>query len=531
MAVDPQSNGSIIYISASGKGLFKSLDSGETWTFLPSSPVVSPATLPAIWTPLAVDPMHEGAVYYGTDHGLYISKDGGSTWSASTNGFASTDTQIEDVAFDPLNQDSVFVLAGAAFEGGGDLYESTDGGNSWALLSTNLDALRVIPSLASATTLYLSGFTQHSVYASTDGGRTFSPSDSGMAAICPPAPNGYQASSRGTILPLSGLSLLATDISSGVFRSENAGQSWSPSSTGLSAYNGMDVTVDPENPNTIYFAAANDGGIFKSTDDGSTWTNVFCGSTHAVAVDPFHSSHILGAAYNYGLVESNDGGSTWQTVSSLPSPPIIANGPTNIAAITFSPTVEGTIYISTALGGAGILKSTDDGTSYNFTGFVADTASRVVTDPGDPNVLFAGTGGGLYKSTDGGATWSQKLSGMAVTSISIDIIAKPVTIYAGGSGLSKSTDLGETWVTIQNPPATAPVLVDPSTANSIFVLNYWSPDGGDTWVPLTSGTSGLGSMAFILSNGGLGEAIATSSPQTLFIASWVNSLWRFPIGP
>ncbi len=561
MAVDPK-NSATIYLSAPGEGVLKSVNGGINWALLASSPVITAGSGTAILhNPIQVDPTNTNTVYYGTDHGLYISKDGGSTWTASTTGIASSDVAIRDVAVDPAAPSSIFLLAGQGSSTVVDLYESTNAGNSWTPLAVGLDAERVVPDPATVSTIYLYGLQFHAVYKSTDGGHTFAASDSGLPIgssssgfLGLTGPTGTMiplASSPGTFL--TGICLPITSAGCGIYRSQNAAQSWSFSSQGLSAWNGAAVAVDPEIPTTVYFGAEAGGGIFKSTDNGLTWANLRAGDSVAdIAVDPFDSTHIMAATLEEGLIESHDGGTTWVNInSSLPPSP--TGHFTFIVGITFHPKQQGTIFISTALGGVGLVRSTDGGVTYTTVNSglpYTDIGASVIFDPNNPNVLLTtvynnGSSENLAKSTDSGTTWTATPSAV-MGPFSVDARSNPSVIYSveqltttGPSVGVKSTDFGATWTPLNINSATSlanilsPPLVlvaDPSTPNSVFSITSWSPDAGVTWYPLL--TNGLGQTAVAIGFGfDEGPVIAPSNPQVMFVTSWTNSLLRFVVGP
>ncbi|SRR6266481_1779958 len=190
MAVDAQ-NRAIIYLSSPGHGVLKSSDSGLTWSLLPNSPIIADGSASAILhNPLETDLAHEGTVYYGTDHGMFVSRDGGATWTASTSGFSNADISIRDVAANPADAGTVFALAGAPTSTAVDLYQTTNQGASWTLLSSGLDAARVVPDLANPTVVYLFGLQIHVVYQSADSGHTFHPATTACPSALPhPVPS------------------------------------------------------------------------------------------------------------------------------------------------------------------------------------------------------------------------------------------------------------------------------------------------------------------------------------------------------
>jgi hypothetical protein len=523
MAVDAL-NPSTIYLSIPGQGVAKSVNSGSSWQILSGSPIIATGTVSAVLhNGLAVDPSTE-TIYYGTDHGFYFSSDGGTSWTQGT-GFASSDVAFRDVAVSTADPTRLFAVAGTGSSTVADLYTSTNKGLVWTPLAVGLDAERVVPDLQNIKVIYLYGLQVHAVYKSSDSGVTFAASDTGM-------PSGSSSGSlaltgaTGTLLLLPSSSTALVSLGGiGVYRSQDAAQSWAFSSSGISIWFGTAVAFDPQTPSTVYFGAENGGGIFKSTNSGVTWNNLFLGSAHALAVDPANSLHVLAAEDTRGLIESHDGGTTWQTVTSLPTP----SGSAYIVGITFSPLQAGTIYISLRNGGLGVIKSTNNGQTYVTanTGLTTDQArSAVAINPANPNMVFVGTEIGLFKSSDGGNTWTLKTSDFFAM-LSIDAKTTTPVIYGSvGLGIgssAKSTDLGETW---QSVPFATLIAVDPSTANSLFTTNAWSPDGGATWQQVLNG---LGQTDTLDANqyGGL-----VAAPNgILYMVSSSNSILRFVVGP
>jgi photosystem II stability/assembly factor-like uncharacterized protein len=119
------------------------------------------------------------------------------------------------------------------------------------------------------------------------------------------------------------------------------------------------------------------------------------------------------------------------------------------------------------------------------------TISSLVIDPLTPTTLYAGTPGGMFKSTDGGATWSASALVNTISALAIDPLA-PSILYVGVSGgIFKSTDGGVTWNRTGNLPGGVLVFdpLDPTTLYAGAVGNgapgdlYKSTDGGASWSP------------------------------------------------
>jgi hypothetical protein len=261
----------------------------------------------------------------------------------------------------------------------------------------------------------------------------------------------------------------------------------------------------------VYLAISQ--GVFKSTDSGATWLEIRAGGSLTITVDPFQSSHLLAELTGNGLFESHDGGSTWTAVTNLP--PIPNGGDAIITGISFHSKVQGTIFLSVqGTGKIGVLRSTDGGATYTITnnGLAnTQTISVVAPNPQTPTMLFVGTAGGLFKSVDNGDSWA--LSNAARASvISFDANVAPPTVYIDDA---KSTDLGVTWTSI---PDAGAIVADPSAPNSIFAIGtngpQWSPDGGTTFFPLTTG---IGQSNIFLGFGGQGLASRLANLKFCFL--------------
>lgn len=164
----------------------------------------------------------------------------------------------------------------------------------------------------------------------------------------------------------------------------------------------------------------------------------------------------------------------------------------------------------------------------NSTGSLAVWSLAI--DPFNSQVLLAGTTDGLYKSTDGGASWNLKDTTEHAMWINYDPNHKNYVYYSGQAGLLlKSTDDGETWsnVPLGGSYQAGALAIDPKAADTLFLVPRgetavgWSADGGTTWVWLSNGlgTNGLKWVSVdLVSNGFSGRlAIAQTTPEVLYI--------------
>ena len=265
----------------------------------------------------------------------------------------------------------------------------------------------------------------------------------------------------------------------------------------------IDVVVDPTTTPSTLYAAASTGGVFKSVDDGNTWTPAWPtrlnqamgalarGSDGTLYAGTGEGSNPSGGGSTFmgdGLYKSTDGGATWQLSGLQDSGSFsrIVVNPDNPKEVWAAASGSLT-WVS---GQRGLYHSTDGGETWtNALPGIGDHvgAADVTLQPGHPNVILAslwdryrnngsfyygGIGSGLYRSTDDGKTWTLE---------SNSNISGPVCKWDGtGTGITQNADLGHIGV------AFAPS--DPNRAYMQFSATngpdkgyYISNDGGVTW--------------------------------------------------
>ncbi len=300
------------------------------------------------------------------------------------------------------------------------------------------------------------------------------------------------------------------------------------------------ITGVPGQPNVFYMAAVN-GGVWKTTDFGRTWTPIFddqpTGSIGAIAVAPSDPNVVyVGSGEGLarpdlsvgdGVYKSTDAGKTWTHLGLRDGQqiPMIAVDPRDanklfvaVLGHPYGPNPERGIYRSTD-GGRTFAKvlSKDENTG----------GSDLEFDPTNPDIVYAclweqrqgpwengawaGTTGGIFKSADGGTTWKQLSKGLpadGVVQADIAVAASDANrIYATvanprGVGIYRSDDAGESWtpITTDTRPAARigggdlPVpAVNPKNKDIVIMastVSWKSTDGGRTWVAFRGAPGG-----------------------------------------
>ena len=218
------------------------------------------------------------------------------------------------------------------------------------------------------------------------------------------------------------------------------------------------------------------------------------GRVNAIGFHPSNALKIYIGAPAGGLWESSDGGLTW--VSNTDGLPTLG-----VSCITLDYTNPSVIYIGTGdrdagdASGLGVFKSTDGGLTWSpsNTGMGSKTVGKMIIHPSNHVVLLAATSSGIYKSTDGGANWALKQAGNFK-----DLVFKPgdpSIVYATASGVfCRSSNTGESWTAISNGIPTgqrAAIAVTAANSNYVYVVLsnannefkglYRSTDSGNTF--------------------------------------------------
>lgn len=430
---------------------------------------------------LAVHPIDPNIVYIGAaGGGIWKTTNGGTTWQDLSSQFELL--TFGSIAIDPQNPETVYAGTGELLAGwdmntysGDGIYKTTNGGSTWTKLnqgignSTHVAAIAVSPSnsniilVALASGNWFKGnMANEGIWRSTDAGATWtkvkSLQDPNDIVFHPTDPNRVYFSCGGGF------------TTAGVYASTNGGVNWIQTNTGLPATSSIrriQIALAVSTPSTLYSYIYTDQAdliskAYKSTDNGSTWTQIsasknlggsYDGSTWddqgwydlTLAVKPTDANYVL-----FGNMElhKTTNGSTINVVRNVNGPnsgTTAWDSPMHVDyhKIVFAPSNSNFVYVGCD---GGIYKSTNGGTSWSSVNNLISTLQfyRLASHPTNESILLGGAqDNGVFRTTNkGSSSWSFVSTGDGMECF-YDYTNPNIVYYSTQQGsLNKSTDGG-----------------------------------------------------------------------------------------
>ncbi len=391
-----------IYVGTSA-GVFRSSDNCKTFSMISSE-------LPPNITIVAIA-QHDTVYAYSPGNGLYRSDDGGSSWQLLSGELGI----VECLTF--ASPDSIY--AGTQERG---IYESTDSGETWEAINIGLRNFDVLSfARTRAGDLYVSG-KYGGLYKSIDGGDSW------------------------RSLGLEGLLVenmvvgqfddIYASIDDGLYRSAKMGNGWERIATGPDDVITFDLVIHPSVPSTIYAATWGDG-VYKSNNHGGDWREINKGLIDrrvlSIEIAPSNPWVLYAQTYHGILHSSEDAGESWSRIEN----PVAGS---EISLLAIGPRLAGTIYVNA---GDSLFKSANFGRSFSRITVPQDsTPLALAIEEHRKETLYLGARNPItgecriYKSLDNGESWFPLENGfpnVMISILSIDPV-RPNIIYAGTSG-------------------------------------------------------------------------------------------------
>lgn len=377
----------------------------------------------------------------------------------------------------------------------GQIYTSTDGGQQWSRLpgfnrpGLYIDHIIVDP--RNPQTLYVAAHRHKEpggFFKTVDGGTTWREA----AELQNEALHSLtQASANPDIL--------VVGTNRGIFRSTNAGDTWEQLPTGATPglINIESLAVDPRDANVIY--AGTWYLPYKTTDGGKTWSIIKTGmiddsDVFAIEIDEQKPDHVIASACS-GIYESHNAGNNWRKVNGIPSTS------RRTRAIVQHPSIPNMIFAGTT---EGFWRSVDGGDRWMLTTSKLIEINAIAVHPKNAQTIYIGTNNnGVMISRDGGKTFApsnQGYSGRRAYSIVPDrenpnrIYATTINTARGGGGFFVSNDGGATWQpSMRKMPkdlSAYSILQDGRDGNILYLGTnlgvYHSLDRGASWASINA---------------------------------------------
>lgn len=285
-----------------------------------------------------------------------------------------------------------------------------------------------------------------------------------------------------------------------IYKTTNGGTSWIPYS--FSGYNAYDISVHPNNSSVVYAVGQTLSGnqysmtFFKSTDEGISWAstplNTYYGHSYCLKMDPLNSDIIYVGGYFQNIqyypacYKSTDGGDTFADLSSG-----IPNEAYYLYSLAVHPGTPNIVYAGTF---SGVYRSTDSGASWSLTSpSFYGRIHALATTQAAPHSVYAGSDSCVYRSSDAGVSWDSCGNGLMGKNFS-GVIApqnESTIVYAANAiGFFKTIDCGSQWFPSNCGMNIAEVYcigIAPSTSTTLYceyqhVGIYKSTDSGTDWI-------------------------------------------------
>jgi len=411
------------------------------------------------------------------------------------------------------------------------VFKSTNLGGTWAPVSNGIGDMAIVGlAVAPGNGQVAYATTATAVYQTTNGGTSWTVSFTDVSG-------GF----NGVAIDPANANNVYVGGFSRVIKTANGGTSWSDNSAGFGA--------SPKSPGKIKSLAVSGASVFATgfnndTSGGGLWRQN-SGGTWAkdtgmpgiypnwVAVSP-SSINIIFVATDGGLYATNDGGGTWtQRVAGAPN----YFKPTSPKMVVFDPSNSMNLYAASNMstgGIGGVFRSSDGGASWNYDNSLIDNApvAAIVVDKNNGSNHFAALADGVYKSTGGSWSFSSAgLTGLPIQSLVGSGTAK--TLYAGtyNGGVFKTTDGGMNWgpasgsATMALPRSNATVgalVLDPATPATVYAgINF-----GGIWKTVDSGASWIQQTTGVTDNAIVALAMAPSDPMLLYAGTNSGTIYK-----
>jgi photosystem II stability/assembly factor-like uncharacterized protein len=575
--------------SYEGVGIYRSIDGGESWQLLAPAEIVG---IPTRIGSIAIDPYDPTHIRIGgVTHdntgtaGMFVSRNSGLSWGRENN-LSTAPYRCHMVLFHPSTRDTLFATISARGSRTG-IWRSSNGGATWKQLTNGLPAgdamgrvsMAISPSKPAVMYALAEGENDDvlGVFKTTNGGATWANvagdhfdkeeqmSYGNTIVVHPTNPdivlcggtelhrtldggetwhrvtNGYPEDRKTVknyahpdhhclLMPAARPGLVYDLNDGGMDVSEDSGKTWANRSDGLAVTMFYDVDVAQSDGNMFGGGAQDNGTVVTTNGAANKFQEVNGGDGGWMIVNPSDARQFYSSLYNMGIFRHRGG--RWKDVS-----PPATNAEKNAVWMVFldlDPNDARTLYV----GGLRVWRTRTDGESWKAVSDVLDESPITAVEVARANskYIYVGTeNGGIFRSEDGGDTWSGDLSGPVPGFTITRLLTSPNdprVVYAtianfGASHVFRSKDGGSSWADIdQHRLPDVPhhaIAIPAKKPSTLYVCNdagvFASSDAGGNWMNMTGN---LPTVSIV-------DLVYHETDGTLTAASYGRSIWRLKV--
>lgn len=509
------SNDANTLIAATSNGIYRTTDGGVNWVqeitgnFYDLEPKLDASA---------------STFYACKSSSIYVSTNNGDTWTSTTSFTGVNRTALATTAG---NTSYVYALcSNSSGNGFNSFHRSTDSGNNFTQMSNSPNLLGwsstgsdsggqgwydliVEADPTSPNTVFVGGV---NTWKSTDGGANWTIKSHWSGS------GGNQAVHADKhVFEWQG-NVLWEGNDGGVYKTTNGGDSWTHKSNGMVISQMYKLGVS-QTDSKVICGLQDNGTKLKQTND--TWSDVIGGDGMECAIQPDNSNVMYGELYYGRIRRSTNGGSNWTSIT--------PSGASGAWVTPFDVDVSNPTHIY--MGFKYVVKSTNQGSSWDTispVGLSGSSLSYLKVAPSDANYIYTGRHNVLYRTTDGGANWNtMTVPGNNVTMIVVhntnpEILWATRSNYSSGNKVYKSINGGSSWTnvsgTLPNLPANC-ITLQNGTSNGLYVGMdigiFYKDDEMSDWELFTDG----------LPNVEIRELEINYSENKIYAATYGRGLW------
>ena len=430
-------------IAATSVGIYRSLNAGQSWSLISSGNYVDAEYRPNDTT----------TVYAVTSNGLSKSINGGASFSGVSAFPSGISANRLSIAVSRANANYLYVLVSNNSNGFGGLYRSLNSGTTFSLMSSSPNIfdwsttgngtggqgwydIAIDASPSNANEIIAGGVNS---WKSTNGGANWVLNSHWYGGGGKP----YVHADLHYVLYTSGTTCyLGTD--GGVSKTSNNGQNWTEINGNMNIAQMYKIGLASNNSSKLITGHQDNGSNLLN---GSNWSQVYGGDGMDCFIDWNNNNTLVASTQNGGFTRSINGGANWSAIVSG-----LSGTPAWVAPIVQDPISANTYYC----GYQNVFKSTNQGNTWTIISNFNTTLDEIKVSPLNPNIIFATSTNAIWKTSNGGTTWSNItptniIGNNQITDLTMDNL-NPNNIYITLSGYSAGIKVlasyngGSTWI-------------------------------------------------------------------------------------